>query len=261
MSEGISFNDDNARGVICVGIPFPSSFDRSTKAKKSYNDEQRKLSKRTDLLSGSSWYSQAAYRAISQALGRCIRHAADYGTIVLLDSRYCDEAPPDQNGVCIAHRNLPSWMRAHVKSLTTRAVHDPQSKMIGGGWKGLQTTMQRFFNEAPGYAAEVLQRQNESLADAQRRRSVAAAPRSTTKSSGMENIPVSNSMLKLSPAINLKTPSSEGSVGLTPTTASTQSTDDMDICKSESIGSDDVKMKICKSESTDDTKICKSEKW
>lgn len=79
MSEGISFNDDNARGVICVGIPFPSSFDRSIKAKKSYNDEQRKLEKCLDLLPGDSWYSQQAYRAIAQALGRCIRHAGDYG--------------------------------------------------------------------------------------------------------------------------------------------------------------------------------------
>jgi len=26
MSEGISFNDDNARGVICVGLPLPSAF-------------------------------------------------------------------------------------------------------------------------------------------------------------------------------------------------------------------------------------------
>jgi Rad3-related DNA helicase len=83
MSEGISFNDDNARGVICVGIPFPSSFERSIKAKKSYNDEQRKLAKRLDLLPGDSWYSQQAYRAIAQALGRCIRHAGDYGKCLL----------------------------------------------------------------------------------------------------------------------------------------------------------------------------------
>ena len=27
MSEGISFNDGYARGVLCVGIPFPSFFD------------------------------------------------------------------------------------------------------------------------------------------------------------------------------------------------------------------------------------------
>jgi len=171
MSEGISFNDDNARGVICVGIPYASSFDRSIKAKKSYNDEQRKLAKRTELLSGDSWYSQTAFRAISQALGRCIRHAGDYGTVVLLDSRHCDESPPDQDGICMAHRKLPSWMRWHVKTLTPRAVHDPTSKLIGGGWPGLQSTMKNFFDTAPVYAAEVLSKQRESLLAAQRRSS------------------------------------------------------------------------------------------
>lgn len=69
MSEGVSFNDDFARGVICVGVPFPNSYDRTISAKMSYNDEQRKLCKR-DVLSGSSWYSQQAYRALAQAIGR-----------------------------------------------------------------------------------------------------------------------------------------------------------------------------------------------
>lgn len=65
MSEGISFNDDNARGVICVGIPFPSAKDRAIVAKKAYNDEQRKLRGKTDLLPGMDWYSQEAFRAIA----------------------------------------------------------------------------------------------------------------------------------------------------------------------------------------------------
>lgn len=34
MSEGISFNDDNARAVVCIGLPFPNSHDRTVKAKK-----------------------------------------------------------------------------------------------------------------------------------------------------------------------------------------------------------------------------------
>ena len=38
MSEGVSFNDDYARGVICVGVPLPSWVDRSISAKKAYND-------------------------------------------------------------------------------------------------------------------------------------------------------------------------------------------------------------------------------
>ncbi|CAM9582666.1 unnamed protein product, partial [Hapterophycus canaliculatus] len=37
MSEGISFNDHYARGVLCVGIPYPSMGDPKVKAKKCYN--------------------------------------------------------------------------------------------------------------------------------------------------------------------------------------------------------------------------------
>jgi Fanconi anemia group J protein len=69
MSEGVSFNDDFARGVICVGVPFPNSYDRTISAKMLYNNEQRKLRKR-DILIGNEWYSQQAYRALGQAIGR-----------------------------------------------------------------------------------------------------------------------------------------------------------------------------------------------
>jgi Rad3-related DNA helicase len=73
MSEGISFNDNYARGVICIGLPLPSAFALDIKVKMNYNDEQRMMRKRTDLLPGREWYNQQAYRAIAQALGRCIR--------------------------------------------------------------------------------------------------------------------------------------------------------------------------------------------
>ena len=33
MSEGISFNDGYARGVLCVGIPFPSFYDAQARFK------------------------------------------------------------------------------------------------------------------------------------------------------------------------------------------------------------------------------------
>jgi Fanconi anemia group J protein len=169
MSEGISFNDDNARGVICVGIPFPSAKERPIVAKKHYNDEMRRVGKRADLLSGESWYKQQAYRAIAQALGRCIRHAGDYGTVVLVDIRFCDESPPDGNGVCQAHLCLPKWMRAHVKTLTARTNHNESNdKIIGGGWQGLKDTMKRFFDKAPEYSLEVLQRQKRELFEAQK---------------------------------------------------------------------------------------------
>lgn len=82
MSEGISFNDNNARGVVCIGVPLPSAFALPIKVKMDYNEEQRKLRNRTDLLPGREWYNQQAYRAVAQALGRCIRHVS---------LRFCDE--------------------------------------------------------------------------------------------------------------------------------------------------------------------------
>ena len=48
-------------------------------------------------LSGSEWYSQQAHRAVNQAIGRVIRHRADYGAILFLDSRFSEER--NQQGV------------------------------------------------------------------------------------------------------------------------------------------------------------------
>lgn len=158
MSEGVSFNDDFARGVICVGVPYPSSYDRSISAKMSYNNEQRKFRKK-GLLSGSEWYSQQAYRAIAQAIGRCIRHAADYGTIILLDSRHCDDGYSyNQSGTCRAHTNLPKWMRHSVRTLRKDRQQVGRNDLLGG-WGSLRSEMGAFFHGATVHSAGVLEKQ------------------------------------------------------------------------------------------------------
>eukprot|EP00633_Aureoumbra_lagunensis_P009056 CAMPEP_0197323220 /NCGR_PEP_ID=MMETSP0891-20130614/70381_1 /TAXON_ID=44058 ORGANISM="Aureoumbra lagunensis, Strain CCMP1510" /NCGR_SAMPLE_ID=MMETSP0891 /ASSEMBLY_ACC=CAM_ASM_000534 /LENGTH=1331 /DNA_ID=CAMNT_0042815807 /DNA_START=1 /DNA_END=3996 /DNA_ORIENTATION=- len=99
-SEGISYNDDACRLVIAVGIPFPPAFDHLVMRKKDYNDSkikgglelgcgqngQPKADK--DCMSGSTWYTCQAYRALNQALGRCLRHLNDWGALVLVDYRF-----------------------------------------------------------------------------------------------------------------------------------------------------------------------------
>lgn len=169
MSEGISFNDDNARAVICVGIPFPQVKSTAIKAKMDFNTEQRRFNHRNDLLPGNEWYSQQAYRAIAQALGRCIRHAADYGSIILMDSRHCDDGAPMMDSVCNAHRQLPKWMRHHVRNLSKRNSGDGYGKSIAGSWDGLQREMARFFQQAPIRSQQVLEEQSESLRKARAR--------------------------------------------------------------------------------------------
>ena len=175
MSEGISFNDDYARGVICVGLPYPSAFAREVMSKKSYNDARRKAGN-ASLLPGMDWYTQQAYRALAQALGRCIRHHADYGTVVLMDARHCGEegGPVMGDGTFRVHKNLPKWMRSSIRNLkqeneTGSSTGSPSQRKatdffilqqrsgaeIRGGWKGLKDEYKAFFREAKKKSEEV----------------------------------------------------------------------------------------------------------
>ncbi|XP_053310559.1 Fanconi anemia group J protein [Spea bombifrons] len=85
VSEGLDFSDDNARAVITVGIPFPNVKDLQVELKRKYNDQHTKA---RGLLPGSQWYEIQAYRALNQALGRCIRHKNDWGALILVDERF-----------------------------------------------------------------------------------------------------------------------------------------------------------------------------
>ncbi|KAL5971959.1 hypothetical protein TSMEX_000350 [Taenia solium] len=44
------------------------------------------------VLSGSEWYVAQAYRALNQALGRCIRHRSDWGVIILAEARFVEQS-------------------------------------------------------------------------------------------------------------------------------------------------------------------------
>jgi Fanconi anemia group J protein len=74
--------------------------------KKQYNDERHV--KDSQVLSSSNWYSLQAFRALNQALGRCIRHRHDYGAIILLDERF--EKTENAN-------QLPKWIRANLQTV------------------------------------------------------------------------------------------------------------------------------------------------
>ncbi|KAI9156058.1 hypothetical protein H9P43_009168 [Blastocladiella emersonii ATCC 22665] len=102
VSEGIDFSNNRARAVVCIGIPYPSVMDKKVQLKKAYNDRHRYARR---LLSGSEWYDIQAYRAINQALGRCIRHRNDWGALVLLDRRFA--TPKAQQG-------LSKWVRPRI---------------------------------------------------------------------------------------------------------------------------------------------------
>jgi len=107
LSEGIDFSDAKGRAVVITGLPYAPRNDPKVLLKRQYLDDLRKdliakhaLVKKSSssstpsfdpqkmTLSGTTWYTQQAYRAVNQALGRVIRHKRDYGAILLLDERF-----------------------------------------------------------------------------------------------------------------------------------------------------------------------------
>ncbi|KAF7994684.1 hypothetical protein HCN44_004156 [Aphidius gifuensis] len=88
VAEGIDFSDNEARAVITIGIPYGVRTDAAIECKLLYND---KYASRKNLLKGQDWYTVTAYRALNQALGRCIRHREDWGAIIMIDSRFMYE--------------------------------------------------------------------------------------------------------------------------------------------------------------------------
>ncbi|GBN98761.1 Fanconi anemia group J [Araneus ventricosus] len=85
VSEGLDFADNNARAVITVGIPFPNIKDTQVDLKRKYNDM---YSSKKQIMTGSEWYETQAFRALNQALGRCIRHRNDFGALLIVDERF-----------------------------------------------------------------------------------------------------------------------------------------------------------------------------
>lgn len=104
MSEGVSFDDDFSRGVVCIGIPFPNLTEERIAQKRACNDFW--VSKGMSRVSGDAWYESKALQAVAQALGRCIRHPADFGALVLLDSRWAELGKA---------ASLPQWLQPFVE--------------------------------------------------------------------------------------------------------------------------------------------------
>ena len=79
-SEGINFPNDEARMVICVGMPYPNLSDIKVKLKKDFLDEKFKKEKKG--YKGWEWYREEAMVAVNQSLGRLIRNKDDYGIMI-----------------------------------------------------------------------------------------------------------------------------------------------------------------------------------
>ena len=88
IAEGLDFSDDAARAVVVIGVPYPLKTDPKTIMKQYYLDKIRSISNKG--ISSQAWFLMQATRATNQAIGRVIRHAEDYGNIILIDERFSE---------------------------------------------------------------------------------------------------------------------------------------------------------------------------
>ena len=98
MSEGINFSDGYGRLVVVVGLPYPNPNDMELKEKMGYLNSKQKGS-------GSEYYDDITMKAVNQSIGRSIRHAKDYASILLLDKRYSKSN---------IQSKLPNWIRSRL---------------------------------------------------------------------------------------------------------------------------------------------------
>lgn len=110
LSEGINFQDNLARAVVMVGLPYPNLYSSELLVKKRHI-EQKVISAGGSLKDAKSatneFYENICMKAVNQSIGRAIRHANDYACIYLVDNRYLNNK--------VQHK-LSEWVRKRVKS-------------------------------------------------------------------------------------------------------------------------------------------------
>lgn len=129
MKFNSQYNINNmfSYGIIYyIGIPFPAARDPCVLLKQEHNT-QLVANGNKNCISGNVWYSQQAYRAVNQAIGRTIRHRDDYGAIIFLDSRY--EQLQHVNG-------LSKWVRTQLLATQNKSITVDQA----------QLSLQQFFD-------------------------------------------------------------------------------------------------------------------
>ncbi|ELQ73865.1 Helicase of the DEAD superfamily, partial [Trachipleistophora hominis] len=72
-SEGTDFKDKLARAVILVGMPCPNIKEIGVELMRNHRP---------------GWYENQIFKAVNQAIGRCVRHRMDWGGVFLVDVRY-----------------------------------------------------------------------------------------------------------------------------------------------------------------------------
>jgi DNA excision repair protein ERCC-2 len=99
LAEGVSFDGDDARTVVVVGVPYPHLDDRMEAVQAAYESAfGDRVGDRMAGDEGAGWRYAVeipTVRKTRQALGRVVRSPEDFGARILLDGRYTEQAEID----------------------------------------------------------------------------------------------------------------------------------------------------------------------
>jgi DNA excision repair protein ERCC-2 len=87
LAEGVSFDGDDARTIVVVGVPYPHLSERMDAVQDAYNRAYSD-SRRTRDAGWAYAVEIPTIRKTRQALGRVIRSPEDFGVRILADKRY-----------------------------------------------------------------------------------------------------------------------------------------------------------------------------
>ena len=111
LGEGVSYDGDDARTVVVVGVPYPHLDDRMDAVQNAYNvafgDDE-----------GDAGWRYAVeiptVRKTRQALGRVVRSPEDFGARILLDKRYTEAAEMEMHDYAVRGTFPPEERREMV---------------------------------------------------------------------------------------------------------------------------------------------------
>jgi DNA excision repair protein ERCC-2 len=136
LTEGVSFDGDDARTVVVVGVPYPHLGDRLEAVQDAYDAA---FDAPGDHDAGWRYAVEIpTIRKTRQALGRVVRSPDDFGARVLVDRRYCRGAAADL-GQYSVHDAFPA---------------DEREEMVDVDPGKLRFAMLNFFTDMDAYGGD-----------------------------------------------------------------------------------------------------------
>jgi DNA excision repair protein ERCC-2 len=136
LGEGVSYDGDDARTVVVVGVPYPKLDDRMEAVQQSY---QTAFGEDGDDEAGWRYAVEIpTIRKTRQALGRVVRSPDDFGARILLDGRYTERAEIEMSEYAV-RGTFPPEERAEMTDV------DPEKLKFG---------LLNFFSDMDAYDGE-----------------------------------------------------------------------------------------------------------